>query len=166
MLEEQRRRIARVQRAFEILRAHERPTYDHAVRVFKTWTFEPAKCVPGAWACTGGRDLTGILAFRRDPLVMSELDLSTITGHEAYHYVANADGSHRLVQHQCSDPLCSDPAEMLADPIYAAHRALHARLRTKLASRPAAWSFGEAMLAGGAAAITVLGLGYIIKRTT
>jgi hypothetical protein len=100
---------------------------------------------------------------------MSLLDLATLTGHESLHYSLNWDGSLVQVEHLCRDPLCSHPADMNADPIYRAHRALHTRLATKIAPvfhplanrlpapAPPGWSTEKKIVVGVAAVAAVFG---------
>ncbi len=129
----QQHRESWVRQGFLVLQRHEPQFFEHASRVFDRWVYDPAKCHPGAWACTGGSQQWGVLTFKKDPLSMSLLDLATLTGHESLHYGLNWDGSLVQVEHVCRDPLCSHPADMRADPIYRAHRALYARLAAKIA---------------------------------
>jgi len=165
----QQHRVNWVNQGLLVLRQHEPEFYEHVTRVFDRWEFNPAKCHPGAWACTGGRDQWGVLMFKRDPLSMSLLDLPALIGHESLHYRANWDGSLMQVEHECRDPLCSNATDRSADPIYRAHRALHARLSTKIAPvfhplasqvpAPAqqAWSTEKKLVVGIAAVASVFG---------
>jgi hypothetical protein len=121
-----------VRHGFDVLQQHEPAFFEQAISVFDRWEYSPAKCDPGAWACTGGTEQWRVLTFRKDPLSLSLLDLAVLTGHESLHYGVNWDGSLVQVDHLCRDPLCSHPADRKADPIYRAHRALHARLATKV----------------------------------
>lgn len=159
-----------VRQGLLVLQQHEPDFYAHVTRVFERWEFNPTKCHPGAWACTGGTEQWGVLTFKKDPLSMSLLDLPALIGHESLHYRANSDGSLVQVEHECRDPLCSHAADMNADPIYRAHRALHARLRTKVAPvfHPLAsqvqppptevgWSTEKKVVVGIAAVACVLG---------
>lgn len=158
-----------VRQGFLVLQQHEPAFFEHASRVFDRWEYNPAKCHPGAWACTGGREQWGALTFKKDPLSMSLLDLAVITGHESMHYGVNWDGSLVQIEHVCRDPLCSHPGDMNADPIYRAHRALHTRLAMKIApvfhplSRhvaapaPQGWSTEKKILVGVGVAAAVLG---------
>jgi hypothetical protein len=158
-----------VRHGFHVLQQHEPEFFEHASRVFDRWEFTPGKCHPGAWACTGGRLQWGVLTFKKDPLSMSLLDLATITGHESLHYGVTRDGSLAQVEHECRDPLCSHPADMNADPIYRADRALRDRLATRIAAvyHPLAsklapptqpsWSTEKKVVIGVAAVATVLG---------
>jgi len=123
-----------VLQAFIVLQHHEPAFFQHAARVFQGWEYDPAKCPPGATACTGGAQWR-VLTFKEDPLSMSLLDLAALIGHEALHYGVRADGSLVQVHHACRDPLCSLPQDRNADSIYREHRALHARLATKVAPR-------------------------------
>jgi hypothetical protein len=158
-----------VRQGLLVLQDHESEFFEHVSRVFDRWEHDPAKCHLRAWACTGGSQQWGVLTFKKDPLSMSLLDLATIIGHESLHYGINCDGSLVQVEHTCRDPLCSHPADMNADPIYRAHRALYARLATKIAPvyHPLAkqlpvpahpgWSTEKKVVVGAAAVAVVFG---------
>jgi hypothetical protein len=162
-----------VQQGLLALQVHERPFFDHVAYVFESWDFDPAKCRPGAWACTGGIEQWRVLTFKRDPLTMPLVDLAAIIGHEAMHYGINPDGTLFQVEHECRDPLCSTAADMNADPIYRQHRALRARLHAKLTPPPVAspyvyaiqpqprppqgWSTEKKIVVGVAAVAAVFG---------
>jgi len=162
-------RVDWVQQGLLVLEQHEPEFSEHVSRLFDRWQYDPAKCQRGAWACTGGTEQWGVLTFRKDPLSMSLLDLPTLIGHESLHYRPNGDGSLVQVEHECRDPLCSHPSDMNADPIYRAHRALHARLATKIAPvfHPLAhlsppppqpgWSTEKKIVVGVAAVAAVFG---------
>jgi hypothetical protein len=71
---------------------------------------------------------------------------------------------------ECRDPLCSHPNDTNADPIYRAHRALHARLASKVAPVlhpfaqqlpapvPQGWSTEKKVLVGVGVAVVALGV--------
>jgi hypothetical protein len=165
MLEQHRENWVR--QGFLVLQRHEPDFFKHANCVFDRWEYSPAKCAPGSWACTGGNQW-GVLTFKRDPLSMSLVDLPAIIAHESLHYGYDWDGSLVQVDHACRDALCSHPADMLADPIYRAHRAVRDRLARKIApvfhpvatrSAPLArqgWSTEKKLLVGvGVVAVAV-----------
>jgi hypothetical protein len=117
---------------------------------------EPGFCGFGAAACTNGfLGRTARLSLDVEAETLPEVASKIF--HEALHHWTDDSGQHWSIEHTCGDRLCSNPAEMLRDPIYLREAVLKSVL-VAYEQREAAQRFVQGALAATGAGLVTVGV--------